>query len=153
MTTPQRAQEAIYLTLHAGLKLDTLIAEEVMGVRWADDRCRICGWPFAESREEGCVDGDCSMRPPPERRADETARYSTDLARAWTVVEKLGTRFHAVIRTPFDPFRPCGGGYLYSCGFTPHGVTGWNGRHDFEAMGETLPLAICRAALRAKGSP
>lgn len=26
-------------------------------------RCEVCGWPLAESREKGCVDGDCSYRP------------------------------------------------------------------------------------------
>jgi hypothetical protein len=26
-------------------------------------RCEICDWPLAESREKGCVPGDCSYRP------------------------------------------------------------------------------------------
>jgi hypothetical protein len=26
-------------------------------------RCPICDWPMAESRESGCVPGDCSYRP------------------------------------------------------------------------------------------
>jgi hypothetical protein len=26
-------------------------------------RCIICNWPLAESREKGCVPGDCSYRP------------------------------------------------------------------------------------------
>lgn len=26
-------------------------------------RCTVCGWPLAESRDKGCVDGDCSYRP------------------------------------------------------------------------------------------
>ena len=29
------------------------------------DRCEVCGWPLAASRKEGCVAGDCSMRPVP----------------------------------------------------------------------------------------
>lgn len=33
-----------------------------------DNRCAVCGWPLAMSRDEGtCVRGNCSMRPRPER--------------------------------------------------------------------------------------
>lgn len=33
----------------------------------ADDlsRCAICGWPLMETAKEGCVRGNCSMRPYP----------------------------------------------------------------------------------------
>lgn len=31
-------------------------------------RCRVCGWPLAESHEQGCVEDNCSMRPLPEPR-------------------------------------------------------------------------------------
>jgi glutaredoxin len=30
-------------------------------------RCAVCGWKLAESAEQGCVRGNCSMRPRPER--------------------------------------------------------------------------------------
>jgi len=36
-----------------------------------EDRCPICGWPLKEDVSEGCVKGNCSLRPPPKRRADE----------------------------------------------------------------------------------
>lgn len=26
-------------------------------------RCPICDWPMAETRDDGCVEGDCSYRP------------------------------------------------------------------------------------------
>jgi len=29
----------------------------------AEGRCMVCGWPLAKSREQGCVQGDCSFRP------------------------------------------------------------------------------------------
>lgn len=38
------------------------------------DRCRVCGWTLAASIAEGCVPGNCSRRPAPERRADEGYR-------------------------------------------------------------------------------
>lgn len=28
-------------------------------------RCEVCGWSLAASRDEGCVEGDCSYRPFP----------------------------------------------------------------------------------------
>ena len=50
------------------------------------ERCAVCGWPLAESREKGCMRGDCSMRPPPkqfydpERAARENPAYEPALA-------------------------------------------------------------------------
>lgn len=29
-------------------------------------RCAVCGWPLAACREDGCIRGDCSLRPGPE---------------------------------------------------------------------------------------
>lgn len=43
-----------------------------------------------------------------------------------------------------SPFRP---GRLWHVGFTPHGITGWNGCPDFEGSGAS-PL---EAALQAEG--
>lgn len=45
------------------------------------DRCRICGWLYAPTVKEGCVPGNCSMRPAPKTRADAgyaPARIATD---------------------------------------------------------------------------
>ena len=73
----------------AGREMDALIAEKVFGIIWDETRCRICGWPIAESIEKGCTKEDCSMRPRPKRRADEHSNFSTDIAAAWLVVEKI----------------------------------------------------------------
>ena len=71
-------------------ELDARIATEVMGLKWPEDRCRICGWQFAKTRDDGCApNGDCSMRPMPSPRADEPAHYSTSISDAWEVVEKM----------------------------------------------------------------
>jgi hypothetical protein len=45
------------------------------------------------------------------------------------------------------PFSPADG----TCwvGFTPHGVTGWNGSPDHKVGDATLALAVCKAALLA----
>lgn len=88
--------------------------------------------------------------------------YSSREGDAWGAVEVFAKRrkMHACVRTPFDtrrrdprmdddedhshPSFP-----LYWAGFTPMGATGWNGRDDWRASGETMPLAVCRAILRA----
>ncbi len=75
-------------------------------------------------------------------------RFSRDLAEAWKLVrhvERLG--FHWRIQTPFQPGEP------YFAGFTPHGVTGWNGRPDFQGSGPTPEIAICDAFLNWSEAP
>lgn len=41
------------------------------GCGWseADSRCEVCGWPLKERKEDGCVRGNCSMRPKPKVRS------------------------------------------------------------------------------------
>lgn len=102
-----------------GRKLDALVGTKVMSVTY-DCRC-----------EELCR---CWPRLP---------HFSTEPAAAWAVVEKLGEKFHAVIKTPFYP------GADFLAGFTPHNATGWNGRPDYMAQAKSAPLAICLAALDA----
>ncbi|OPX96073.1 MAG: hypothetical protein A4E60_03517 [Syntrophorhabdus sp. PtaB.Bin047] len=41
-----------------------------------ETRCRVCGWPLKQTIEEGCTAESCSMRPAPQRRADEPPDYS-----------------------------------------------------------------------------
>jgi hypothetical protein len=42
--------------VRTGTEVRTVGADNVM-------RCEICDWPLAESREKGCVAGDCAYRP------------------------------------------------------------------------------------------
>jgi hypothetical protein len=123
------------VVMEAGRELDAAIAVRVMG------------WEMPDSRY---LDGT----PAPPIVYDETGRArggpgegwspSTKIAQAWEVVEKMDKRgFWLRLVTPFDD------GSLYHAGFTPLGVTGWNGRPDHEAAADTAPLAICKAALKA----
>lgn len=68
-------------------------------------------------------------------------RYSYDWHDLAFLLGVLERRFHGLIKTPFVP------GEMYWCGWTPHGMTGWNDRPDYYASGPTLPLAVCYAAL------
>ena len=121
--------------MEAGRELDALVAEKVTGWKLQDKQCPVCGWPYGASELHGCVPGNCSMRPPPSRRADTPQNYSTDIAAAWLVVEKS----HILDK--------------YS--LTTHGANwvivdetdGW----DVFIEASTAPLAICLAALKAVG--
>jgi len=123
--------------LTAGPELDALVAERVMGLdpckcdrkspaSWGYKTCSTCDRPRAQS-------------------------YSTDIAAAWQVVEKLSERFMLSL----DELHP-----KAKDGSERHGR--WTARFmDTDPSrggswlsGEcsTAPLAICRAALRAVGA-
>lgn len=72
--------------------------------------------------------------------------FSGGIAAALELLDSMASRYHWVIKSPFDE----GGDYVV--GLTPLGVSGWNGRPDFVAFAknrEEIPLAICRAYLLA----
>lgn len=118
------------LTMPAGRELDRLVAEKVMGQMWQG------GSPIPN------YDGRWPWPPP----------YSTDIAAAWLVANKLGERWFVDIgclpgdcagnpnpkwEARFWDAEPCISG----------GVGHVSGLEEFKARGETAPLAICRAAL------
>lgn len=117
--------------LNAGRELDALVAERVMGLTsfkhdGYDGECAKCGFEWDPHR--GGPGTACPIPDP----------YSTDIAAAWEVVEKL-----------------CASGKGFTLehpGFSP----GTPDIHVFASFGmspymvaETAPLAICRAALKA----
>lgn len=135
--------------LPAGHALDHLVATRVMGVaqvtvfwsdfshnpRWEpfDPSCELQGALVQQGKIRlrdgyGLGDGKYDVNPP---------RYSTDVAAAWLVVEALRTK-----------------GYDFDS-FTSH--EGWSDAiflkdgDEHLVRAETFPLAICRAALQAKG--
>lgn len=110
----------------AGGKLNCLIAERLLNwedAGWDPLYCRFVGHPTKERY----------------RWYEQVPDYSTDIARAWEVVEKMKN-------------------YLFVCGRTDDGI--WEayffpvnsgiGKLS-EAHGDTAPSAICRAALKAMG--
>jgi hypothetical protein len=122
--------------LPAGETLDALITRHVLGIVWPEDRCPICGWPLRQTVAAGCMPGNCSQRPRPERMASAPAAWSSDPVFAWRLVAHLvarryrvrvlcspeGTTAHVI---PLDPAVP----------FVP------------PATADTPELAIARAAL------
>lgn len=124
----------------AGRELDALIAERVMGYEVSRIRAgALLVEVYAiERRDEAHPSFDvvmCNYYPVSVRR------YSTDIAAAWEVVEKL----NETERWPTIQFGPSEDGDLRWW------VTLVNPA-DADVYAETAPLAICRAALKAVAS-
>lgn len=116
--------------LPAGRELDALVAEKVMGWRRLPDTPE---WGVPPDYTTG---GALGWRP-----------YSTDIAAAWEVVEKLREGW---LEVNLD----C---TAFNCANTVRCcVTKQGQQHPpfpLYADAKTAPLAICRAALRAVGGP
>jgi hypothetical protein len=73
--------------------------------------------------------------------------FSTDASATYNLMLKFTNNFHWLIRSPFLPE------YNYwIAGLTPSGVTGWNGKPDYEAQGETMMEAVCLVVLNLMSS-
>lgn len=112
-------------TMPAGPEMDALVAEKVMGHK--------VGFPFTDSPDEGWVKDPNSMVGGYKCRLP---RYSTDIAAAWEVVEKMKSTWgEFILKYGECLVRDRWGLHLAWC--SP--VCGY---------GETAPLAICRAAIK-----
>ena len=112
--------------LPASRALDALVAEKVMGWEWF----RFIRHEDSYIGEFGPAQGD---EPIAENYGEHPPLYSTSIAAAWEVVEKLRD-------TQFTLERDA----LVSAG-------GWSCMMGGFGEGSTAPLAICRAALKAVG--
>lgn len=122
--------------LEAGPDLDVLIAEKVMGLPRLDtDLMGRCGTFF------GSPDNPLVCH-----KADA---YSTSISAAWQVVEKLRERF-PVIRIGTGDLM---GKFWQASFYDAYYEAVAQGKHGDFADADTLPLAICRAALRAVRVP
>jgi hypothetical protein len=132
--------------LPAGRELDALVSEKVMGRQWftfihqsyllepqvAEHIC-FHGSSWTKGKT---ADWDSESQILTNLRFQRVPDYSTDIAAAWEVVEKLGL--------------------LKTSRLTQDNPDEWvveTKEHDplDIASGETAPLAICRAALKAVG--
>ena len=123
--------------MKAGRELDALVAEKVMGLTRHDESyvTESIGKVLRFVWRDGC--GDCvysgDMFLP---------RYSTNIADAWEVVEKL-------VSTP----GPNGDHHSVQVDYSGDAVVVIDENEDWQvsAIASTAPHAICLAALRAKG--
>jgi len=72
------AQADLWLAL--GLDVDEEHARQQADI---ESRCAVCGWPLKERAEDGCVRGNCSYRPRPERlyAPERAAREAEEASR------------------------------------------------------------------------
>ena len=125
----------------AGRELDALVAEKVMG--WQDARA-FFPWP-----ESGVMLDNYAMMPPHGGAIRDIAhvpRYSTDIAAAWEVFQKVTDLGY------IPAIAQCTSGW--ACDFWTEEAADETGRvdyiHKFREYGQaSAPLAICRAALKA----
>lgn len=113
-----------YDEMPAGKALDILVAEQVFGWTGIDKRWVAMG----RSHATGWPEGDTS------RGHADVPDYSKDIAAAWKVLEKTFINHGTVARLSSSGEWGCTIGRLGSV-------------HD--GRGDTAPLAICRAALKA----
>ena len=129
--------------LKAGRELDQLVSEAIFGP-WDESLCRVCGWKIVPDGEQGCWHDNCSLRPPPTRRADEPQAYSTEIAAASEIVEKLQPNLYLSLTVEQHEGRQ-----YATADFTGDRWVDLTQHFEAEAEAETAPLAICLAALEA----
>lgn len=85
----------------AGRELDELVAQFVLGFKWPEDSCPVCGFHFSVG--QGCSPGNCSMRPVPAPHARDAciAYYSSDVRAAFTLLSVDDRWRWRIIKTQF----------------------------------------------------
>ena len=127
--------------MNAGRELDALVAEKVMG--WREVRCNVGGnIPYGEPDDDWNRDARADpahgFTGIPRVHREEVPDYSTSIAEAWLVVEKLSGQFAVNLSCTSQPVR-------WLCEFS-RSENVW-----FNAHGRTPAEAICLAALKAIG--
>ena len=151
-----------YATMEAGPEMDALVAEKVMGLCTEHDL-----WPIhfpiqrinvhAIPQHWHCRKCGCVVTTP--LAEPDLPLYSTDIAAAWQVVEKMVAKMSYEdpgFRWEGPLFKP-EHNYLTAEGY-PLGTTCWYVRLENEGerhwvCAESPALAICRAALMAVEKP
>jgi len=116
----------------AGREMDALIAEKIFGKVKCQAKCHNPG-------VRAWLDGRyCYALPGSPQDGAELLLYSHDISAAWEVVEKMGMIMDLFYRPDVIPKWA---GNKWYCKFECHDRQGYS-------SAETLPLAICRAALK-----
>jgi len=127
----------------AGRELDALVAEKVMGWRitaWNDGEPWGNREVFPPFEPINGIPADCDCISHSE--AGEPPHYSTDIAAAWEVVEKMNVDYDVMVRQ--QRFKPD----VWECYIVRNGPFGPYDRDFWEGRADTAPLAICRATLK-----
>lgn len=122
------------IELEAGRQIDALIAERVMG--WVRVPVKSALTDYMYQRPDSAV----HLWPA------NVWKFSTGIAEAWEVVEVLRTSWHWCCIDIHSNYH-----YEWRVTLTPSDYMNENNPHQptVDARAGTLPLAICRAALKA----
>jgi Phage ABA sandwich domain len=150
--------------LAAGRELDALVAEKVMGLAW-EKVTHTMGWavtvdgsrePITRDEWELRRNGQPIIVSGPLMHglyACPVPGYSTDIAAAWEVVEKLDAGwFFQVERIDGDYHEPTGYREPGRKARWAASFQRWRTSIPFSAVANSVPEAICRAALKAVGA-
>lgn len=140
------------------LEINQLIHSRVMNIAWDEALCRVCGWKI-DPEGRMCRPDNCSMRPLPSPRADAMPDYAGEIGLAWRVIEKLTVPI--INPKPGElwldglGFRCCesdedGMHGRWRCILTCEDANGE--RRESFVTADTAPMAICLAALNARGA-
>lgn len=130
------------LAMPAGRETDALIAEKVMGLKpepssehegWYGDLIPIGDHEFIDPQGWVYFDKKYGLQPVPD--------YSTNIAAAWKAVEKLNLSYRIGIDKAHDN--------VFWCWFDLDDPEDYAMEKNYYATGNTVPLAVCRAALLA----
>lgn len=124
-------------SMEASRELDAMIAERVMGLV----PCQ------AGAHKDGAM-WPCYAQPDSPMEGGELPCYSTDIAAAWHVVEALGERYgcHVSVARRSDIFKAPS---RYLCSIEGGRLAYNNPYLRLIDIAPSVPLAICRAALKA----
>jgi hypothetical protein len=126
--------------MKAGRELDALVAEKVFGAKL-----------IRSEFHEGAPVVACDFPDRPVGSAfGNLPPYSTDIAAAWEVVEKVGRHWNGFDFCIFSDKGFVSGVEEWRAGWFEAGYGEYEGRAD--ATSDTLPHAICLAALKSVGA-
>lgn len=132
--------------MDAGTELDRLIAQHVFGYLWLEERPSMPGyepdtgpisWQGWIEPETGNVIFDITWR---DATTLDQPQFSLEIAPAWQVMEHLMRKYTIVVELYPEVWGKQSAKFAYRTGSPSW--TGW---------ADTMPLAICKAALKMAG--
>ena len=132
--------------MDAGTELDRLIAQHVFGYLWLEERPSMPGyepdtgpisWQGWVEPETGNVIFDITWR---DATTLDQPQFSLEIAPAWQVMEHLMRKYTIVVELYPEVWGKQSAKFAYRTGSPSW--TGW---------ADTMPLAICKAALKMAG--
>lgn len=123
------------LKMEPGNDLDILVTEKVFGWQKGTNKFKISGWQWSGRDGKPVLDDSWDGEWVAPFRC--VPKYSTDIKTAWEVVKKINERgWHVNIKT-------------YSDGDVVVSILSYLGRFIDDALTQSVPEAICKAALLA----